>query len=68
MSQGRGFGKEEDALAEVLLDGSTAVGALLIFALVAGTGLVLGSFRVRSIGLGIAGVPTTAGASTPPTK
>jgi len=40
----------------VLLDGSTAVGALLIFALVAGTGLVLGSFRVRGIGLGIAGV------------
>jgi putative transport protein len=40
----------------VLLDGSTALGALLIFALVAGTGLVLGSFRVRGIGLGIAGV------------
>jgi putative transport protein len=40
----------------VLLDGSTAVGALLIFALVAGTGLVLGSVRVRGIGLGIAGV------------
>jgi len=29
---------------------------MLIFALVAGTGLVLGSVRVRSIGLGIAGV------------
>ena len=43
-------------MAEALLDGSTAVGALLIFALVAGTGLVLGSFRVRGIGLGIAGV------------
>ncbi len=40
----------------MLLDGSTAVGALLIFALVAGTGLVLGSFRIRGIGLGIAGV------------
>ena len=40
----------------MLLDGSTAVGALLIFALVAGTGLVLGSFRLRGIGLGIAGV------------
>jgi putative transport protein len=38
------------------MNGSTALGALLIFALVAGTGLVLGSFRFRGLGLGIAGV------------
>ena len=38
------------------MDGSTAAGAVLILALVAGTGLALGSLRVRGIGLGIAGV------------
>jgi putative transport protein len=38
------------------MDGSTAAGAVLILALVAGSGLALGSFRVRGIGLGIAGV------------
>ena len=43
-------------MSETLLDGSTALGALLVFSLVAGTGLVLGSFRVRGVGLGIAGV------------
>ena len=40
----------------MLLDGSTAAGAVLILALVAGSGLALGSLRVRGIGLGIAGV------------
>ncbi len=39
-----------------LLDGSTAVGAVLILALVAGLGLALGSARIRGVGLGIAGV------------
>ena len=38
------------------MDGSTAAGAVLILALVAGSGLALGSLRVRGIGLGIAGV------------
>ena len=41
---------------QTLLDGSTAAGAVLVLALVAGTGLALGSLRVRGIGLGIAGV------------
>ncbi len=39
-----------------LLDGSTAPGAVLILALVAGLGLALGSLRIRGLGLGIAGV------------
>jgi len=46
----------EASLTEVLLDGSTAAGAVMILALVAGSGLALGSLRVRGIGLGIAGV------------
>ena len=39
-----------------LLDGTTAAGAVLILALVAGSGLTLGAVRVRGLGLGIAGV------------
>ncbi len=43
-------------MAGQLLDGSTAPGAVLILALVAGLGLALGNVRIRGIGLGIAGV------------
>ena len=39
-----------------LLDGSTAAGAVLVLSLVAALGLALGSFKVRGLGLGIAGV------------
>ena len=39
-----------------LLDGSTAAGAVLILALVAGLGLALGAAKVRGLGIGIAGV------------
>jgi putative transport protein len=39
-----------------LLDGESAAGALLVFALVAALGLSLGALKVRGVGLGIAGV------------
>jgi uncharacterized transporter YbjL len=40
----------------VLLDGTTAAGAVLVLSLVAALGLALGALRFRGVGLGIAGV------------